>query len=256
MSFGQLRNGHMRLGGISKGSAAAAYDPVTALTPWHYSDPSIAGDVTQAANVLQRVNDKSGNARHMDQTTNAGNRPSWGIRKFNDLDCIDWDGVNDWMSLLSAGTTLGNGNWTMIVPIQIDTAPLDMKFFGGQNGGTWNFGLRATFFGTKWAAVCPSGQEAQGAATDTAAHMLVGRRTGTILEIMVDGAITSINTAANAAMLNGFVCGYDQGGGGQDWTNGITGAFLVTDYAMTNAQINTHCAYEAARWGTPAWAPI
>ena len=204
--------GHPQVYMQRRRSAAAAWSPTTPgnLLAWYdFSDLahiwSDTGGTTGTSNtgVIKRVDDKSGNAHHATEATNAPTR-------------LDNAQNSKTGAVFTAGssTKLASAGWTIAQPCTIVVWALSASTASGVivGGGTVN--TRDIYYAAvpTGAANIYSGTALASGSTYTAAniHMLLGLFNGASSLVRVDGAETS-GAAGTAAETNGLIIGAEGG---------------------------------------------
>lgn len=105
------------------------------LLHWHNE----TGIVSEGGLVSQWT-DLTGNGLHLIQSL-ATSKPSTGIRLINGLNCLDFDGANDYMTMAST-YALGTGDFSIVMVFVADT--ISDTIFWGQANATANRLIRAS----------------------------------------------------------------------------------------------------------------
>jgi hypothetical protein len=114
---------------------ASSFDPASIADLQLWLDASDTSTITDAgAGAVSAWNDKSGNARHLEQAT-AGLRPTTGVRTQNGRNVVDFAG--DWMAMSTFDIPVMDKAFTLMMVLRWDTLPPSnaMGVFYGQRSG-------------------------------------------------------------------------------------------------------------------------
>lgn len=191
--------------------------------------------------------DKSGNGYNAVQTT-AARQPTTAIRSQNSLNVLDFDG-GDRLDLPSGLYGISNGANTSFVVWATDATTTNQRLLAGFTAAD---GTRYGFM-----VYDPAGQftvrnnsgginQNQAVTFDTNAHIAALRRTGSTLDNIYDGNLTSGSTAANFTVDSLYI--------GASNTlafplNGMIAEVIVYNSYLSNADANTVGNYLATKWG-------
>lgn len=234
--------------GSNLGAGGASFSPsdVAGLTAWY--DPSDTATITEASGSVSQIDDKSGNDYHLVQVTGA-DQPITGTRTINSLNGLDFQGSQE-LTNSSFDTTFGQGDCTIFIVVQEDTASYGWPYIAGTRVGLSLLGtnsLRAvhnTAFTLNTLTIT----------RDTNVHILGTTRSGTDHGAFIDGVVDTLDNTAVNVSTDFLRIGAENAGGGNGM-DAIIGEALFYKGSVSDADKNLIGNYLADKWGV-TWTDI
>jgi hypothetical protein len=235
---------------------SSAFNPCAAVSGCVlWLDASDAATITETSGLVSQWNDKSGNAYHATQGTGA-RQPLTGTRSQNSLNVLDFDG-GDQLNLPSGLYGLSAGANSAFVVWATDNTSSNQRLLGGYTGTNatrYGFMLNDPSAGSFTVRNYSTGTNAAQTVTyDTNAHIGALRRSGTTLDNIYDGTVSTFTNATDYTMISMTI------GAPPDLANPLNGMIaeiIVFNSSLSNADANTIMDYLVAKWGISGVIPI
>ena len=233
---------------LMQARAASSWTPASlgaALFAWY--DPSDTSTITHGSGVVSELGDKSGNARHLKQTS-PGSRPSTGTRTINSLNVIDY---NNWERFLSAASLTIPSPVTVAAISAHDALKKDsgcVVALGGTVGYTPRARCSADTGGEGWSIKGSVTLSQSSAITLGAPYLTTAVLNGASSLLRVNrtqvisgdaGTYTGDRILLASAGVAGSAYGID----------GQIGEVVVVSGALTGTDLSSLEAYLSAKWG-------
>lgn len=253
---------HMLLLG-NQAAAAAPFTPadITGLVLWLdaqdtatlYQDSAKTTPAAADNDPIGAWADKSGNGKDATQASTA-NKPTLKLAVQNSRPVLRFDG-GDYLSAdaLASGFAISNPPITMgIVANVSNTESYRALVLFGADGSSYSLiGLYASNT-AKWRCVArgPTVREIVGGTANATYSIVVGRSSGTVGQLFVNGAQVGADTdfTANPALTN-FKVGVWKYSASQDYHMGDIAEIVIYNRALSMAERGALESYLAAKWG-------
>lgn len=247
--------GASKLGSLATYGSLEIPETIAGLELW--LDASDASSISTAGTGVDQWNDKSGNGRHAQQSTDA-NRPSTGTRTINSLNAIDFNGSSDYMDLASEVPYVSGEGLTMFAVIYADdlTTTTSNIIFGTTASG--GIELRVDDSPTELEFVRADQAVLQGTGGNDIlinnTYVTLGAASSSGQSLSIDGS-TNAGSGTNPSFGNGVSrIGSSSGLTGKYW-NGLYGEMIVYNDVISVADRNIIGNYLADKWGT-TWTDL
>ena len=228
-----------------------------------FSDTAGTTQITNGGSVA-RWNDKSGNGNFVTQST-AANMPTWLSNSQNGLGVLSFDGTNDSLGSVIAGSWPTNGQFTVdsvvkfnslhaaddSVIFEVGNGAFDSIYFAGALSGNQRIHL-SDFNGSVGGLYNNAGTNNK-APSNTS--IVVGSWNGSTWEMTENGTSLATNTATHSntgystLSIGGLI------GGGTRYTNGIIPEILLFNTALSTNATALVTQYQSAKWGIALTGP-
>lgn len=181
------------------GSAPFAPTDLSNLLLW--LDAADTASITESGGLVSSWNDKSGNGHHATQSTGT-RKPVTNSRTVNGLNCLDFDGTNDYLILPSGlyGLTTGNSNM-FIVAAHDNLDRLDPLVVGAGTAGLYGIYPSSSGTGLIWVFHDTYGSRINATGfTTTDQHLFQHRRATGSYYFKLDEDAEVSDTAVNITM--------------------------------------------------------
>jgi hypothetical protein len=227
------------------------------LAPFLWLDAGDTTTITSTNGFVSQWNDKSGNGRHVSQST--GNKqPSLVTNARNGLSTINFDGSNDSLTRSASGFPT-SGNRHLFAAVKYtgnSTLLLQHIAIWGNNNSTlytsWGLCFKWTspsYFSTVhiWGEQNPT--SASALATNTW-HEVNASYDGTRTRLFTNGIEATPNTrTVTTAVAGSFLVGARTNGEAEYWTGEI-GEIILYDFELSLADRQLVQGYLKSKWGT------
>ena len=221
--------------------AAGGWTPIDlGAALWGWWDATDSATITApTGGAVSQWNDKSPNARHVTQPT-LSFRPVTGTRTINGLNGFDFFPTPNYTFLTLTPVTLPQP-FTFVAVAQyddVDTAARNTvcgapALYFRTNAGNWNMNAGTALIGS---------------ADDALPHVLVGIFNGATSEYRKDGTSMIVGNAGTSGIsAAAFNIGRNQAS--TTW-DGIIGEVVVTNTALSGADLTALESYLRTKWGT------
>jgi hypothetical protein len=227
------------------------------ITTSLWLDPSDPENRTIVSSAYSGLTDLSGNGNDATQGT-AANRPALSVGAINGLDAMDYDNVNDYMTIADDVTLrLGTGSFFIVAVVQFDTVKeasnqqntiISKNFTGFEFADKFEGDMRVRIGGTS--------NPALSAATLVSAttYLVDAMRDGSSLTCAIDsvrGATATNSTSASQVGTDVFL-GARPGLGSTLFMGGLIGEIIIS---TSIADLEKAQGYLAHKWGTESSLP-
>lgn len=207
------------------------------------SDPST---ITQSGGSISQWSDKSPNGNNATQSSGTS-QPITGTRTINGLNTVDFDGVNDFLTVPSGLYTISSGPNTAFVVFATDNTAIEQRIVSGASTAIrWGLVLNS---GSPLTAYNGSGVT-QSVTLDTLQHIFDMTRSGAFLTSCYDGVNGATGSSASDVTSTSMAIGR-KSNSGPVYFDGLLGEIIMYSRALSNDDANAVRAYLKTKWNTP-----
>lgn len=228
---------------MGAGPELSAFSPL-AGSPLAWFDTSDTASISQVANAVSQINDKSGNARHLTQATGA-NQPVTNTRTINSLNVLDFNGTTH---LLSSPSFVQAQPITAFVVCQLDVAAAVIREALGSAAPSGDSPALYQKSDTTFAYYAGA-EVSMATASDTNPHVLAAVFSGASSVGYLDGVQKATSSPGTAGFSTGFAMGASSAPSA--FWDGRIGELLIYPSAFDAGTIASASAYLRTKWGTP-----
>lgn len=228
-------------------AAVTVYSPLSVADLELWVDSYDASTIVQAAGLVSRWDDKSGNGYNAAQGTPA-NQPETGIRTLNSKNVIDYNADRARTLTLPSGTyPLATGSHTVFIVSGCDASTNDHQFYRARRvspSTIRNYISGGAAFKSR-AGVSASEISVT---SDTNPHIFCNNRNGSNLSFYIDGGTAAGSlTGVSDNVIEEYVLGMG--------LDGFIAEKLVYARTLSTSEMNEIGAYLSAKWGI-TWTNI
>lgn len=229
---------------------------ISGLAAWW--DASDTATITESSGAVSQWSDKSGNARHLTQSTGS-KKPTTGTRTKNSLNVIDFDGSDD--QFIASTFFYALGSLTAFVVFLVDADPtqtlstLISEHANGANGNEYTLRYKASNLNVALTAGASPNYEldtATGDPTDGSYHTAIWNDTTLAVTYNLDSQTAgtqSYTRSGSFAPANFSVGGADLLAGNSPRAhNGTIAEIIIYDSSLSGTDTTRVKTYLTAKW--------
>lgn len=235
------------------GSASQLSNALIALQAMVYHDAADTSSITEVANAVSQINDKSGNSYPATQATGL-NQPLTNVLTMGTGNALSFDGTNHFLNNANfRGLMSGAVAYTIIISYQTDATSSTQTLLSMNNGGSSILVINHTSTNLTFGGG-GTGSLTLAMTPDTSPHIAGISRSGTTRRVVYDGNTTTDANGGDQTFNNAVCIGQRAQGSIQRLDGGI-GDFVGFNFELTIAEWNQVGNWLAAKRG-PTWTTM